>query len=163
MSQVSPVKSFDKPEESLKGKDNRNIKRSEKPSLKIIRLESVIEKQQKELVDLKKVIVTKECENGILASSFNCAYKLLTDVKNDKIKKSELEQFLLDHGTKKRKSEVSDKDETKTKRIKLEDAEKFASFDAEKLASFDVEEPQVMKKKRKIDSETEVLLLIFLQ
>ena len=104
----------------------------------------MIKKQQKEIEDLKEVIVTKDCDYASLESSFESAYKLLTDVKNDKIEKSELEQFILIHGAKKRKSEVGDNVETKSKKLKL--------GDSEKLASFDVEEPQVMNK-RKIDSE----------
>jgi hypothetical protein len=149
MSQTSPVKMFDKQEEdSSKRKDSRNRTKSEKSGLTIIKLESVIEKQQKEIGDLKKVIVTKDCDYAILLSSLECALKLLMDFKDDKIVKTELEQFIKVHGSKKRNSEESDNDETKSKKIKL--------GDSDKLASFDVEEPQVMRK-RKIESEIEVL------
>jgi hypothetical protein len=148
MSQISPVKRFDKQEEeSSKRKDSRNRIKIEKPDLKIIKLESVIEKQLKEIADLKKVIVTKDCDYAILLSSLECAHKLLNDFKDDKIDQTELEQLV--HGSKKRNSEEGDNDETKSKKIKLEDSDK--------LASFDVEEPQVVRK-RKIESKLEVLL-----
>ena len=149
MSQISPVKRFDKPENSSKSKDSRNTIRSDKPGLKIIKLESVIVKQQKEIADLKKVIVTKDCDIDILVSSLECAHKLLSDFNDGKIDKSEVEQFILAHGSKKRNTEEGDNDETKSK--------KFKHDDSDKLASFDVGEPQVMKK-RKIESEIEVLL-----
>ena len=130
ISDISPVKLFDLPQERYKLSKGRTCLKMIKsnPSLKIGELQSIVGNQKAVIKDLRHAIYLKDLELKHVVNKLDTALKLLEDISEEKGNRSEVLSFLNQNS---KKQELNEK--------LVEPAVKKKKFDTNHVKSLKVE------------------------